>query len=209
MRAVADLGFTRAAKIQAGVIPLLMAGKHVVGQSETGSGKTAAFVIPIQGDQACSRQPQAIVLCPTRELAMQVASECVKFMRHKKGVSVLPVYGGQPIEKQMEPLRRGVQIVIGTPGRILDHLGRKTLSLHDVTTVVLDEADEMLDMGFSDDINAILEKVPGKAQLAFFSATIPPAIRALISRYMADPHHITISGRELTVATTEPAVRKR
>jgi ATP-dependent RNA helicase DeaD len=204
MRAVEELGFKTATKIQAGVIPLLLAGKHVVGQSETGSGKTAAFVIPIlERIRPGSRHPQALVLCPTRELAIQVASECSKFMRHKKGITVLPVYGGQPIERQMEPLHRGVQIVIGTPGRILDHLGRKTLSLHDVTMTVLDEADEMLDMGFTDDINAILEKIPGKPQMAFFSATIPPTIRTMISRYMADPNHISISGRELTVATTD------
>jgi ATP-dependent RNA helicase DeaD len=191
MRAIEELGFKTATKIQAGVIPSLMAGKHVVGQSETGSGKTAAFVIPIiERINAKFRNPQALILCPTRELALQVASECSKLMRHKKGISVLPVYGGQPIKAQMDELRRGVQIVVGTPGRIL-------------TMVVLDEADEMLDMGFTDDINAILDKIPHKQQMAFFSATIPSEIRAMISRYMADPYHISIGGRDLTVATTE------
>ena len=204
IRAVADLGFKTATRIQTGVIPLLLEGKNIVGQSETGSGKTAAFVIPIlERINPASRNPQALVLCPTRELAMQVAAECSKLMRHKKGISVCAIYGGQPIDRQMDALRRGVQIVIGTPGRVLDHLSRKTLSLHNVTMVVLDEADEMLDMGFTDDINAILIKIPQKKQMAFFSATIPPAIRAMISRYMADPHHISISGKSLTVATTE------
>ena len=204
MRAIEELGFKTATKIQAGVIPLLMAGKHVVGQSETGSGKTAAFVIPIiERINTRFRNPQALILCPTRELALQVASECSKLMRYKKGMSVLPVYGGQPITAQMDELRKGVQIVVGTPGRILDHLSRNTLSLQNVTMVVLDEADEMLDMGFTDDINAILDKIPHKGQMAFFSATIPSEIRAMISRYMADPRHISIGGRDLTVATTE------
>jgi ATP-dependent RNA helicase DeaD len=204
IRAVADLGFKTATRIQSGVIPLLLEGKNIVGQSETGSGKTAAFVIPIlERINHASRSPQALVLCPTRELAIQVAAECSKLMRHKRGISVCAVYGGQPIDRQMDALRRGVQLVIGTPGRVLDHLSRKTLSLHNVTMVVLDEADEMLDMGFTDDINAILIKIPQKKQMAFFSATIPPAIRAMISQYMADPHHISISGKSLTVATTE------
>jgi ATP-dependent RNA helicase DeaD len=204
MRAIADQGFTTATKIQAGVIPLLLAGKHIVGQSETGSGKTAAFMIPIiERINQKLRTPQALILCPTRELAMQVASECSRLMRHKTGITVLAVYGGQPIVRQLEVLRRGVQIVVGTPGRILDHLSRKTLSLQNVSMVVLDEADEMLDMGFTDDINTILDKLPHKRQMAFFSATIPPEIRAMISRYMVDPHHISISGKALTVATTE------
>ena len=142
------------------------------------------------------------MLCPTRELAVQVARECTKLMRHKHGISALAVYGGQPIDQQMEALRRGVQIVIGTPGRLLDHLERKTISFHAITMVVLDEADEMLDMGFSEPINAILEQVPNKPQMAFFSATLPPTIRTMIGKYMVDPQNISVGGKTLTVANT-------
>jgi ATP-dependent RNA helicase DeaD len=204
LKAVSEMGFETATKIQAGVIPLLLAGKDVVGQSETGSGKTAAFVIPLlERIDPKMRSPQALVLCPTRELAVQVAGECSRLSRHKRGISVLPVYGGQPIDRQIETLRRGVHIVIATPGRLLDHLERKTISLQSITMTVLDEADEMLDMGFTDDITAILEKIPGKPQMAFFSATIPPVIRSMISRYMVQPHNIGIAGKSLTVATTQ------
>jgi ATP-dependent RNA helicase DeaD len=143
------------------------------------------------------------VLCPTRELAVQVASECTRLMRHKRGISVLPVYGGQPIDRQIEALHRGVHIVVGTPGRLLDHLERRTISFHAVTMVVLDEADEMLDMGFSEPINMILEKVPNKPQMAFFSATIPPTIRTMISKYMVDPLSVGDGNRTLTVAATQ------
>jgi ATP-dependent RNA helicase DeaD len=203
-RAIAEMGFEKATHIQSGAIPPLLAGKDIVAQSETGSGKTAAFAIPIlERINPKLRHPQGLVMCPTRELAVQVAGECARLLRFKKSVTVLPVYGGQPIERQIEMLRRGVHLVIGTPGRILDHLERKTLTLKNVTTVVLDEADEMLDMGFTDDINSILMAVEGKPQMAFFSATIPGDIRTMIKRYMVDPQMVKIESKTLTVATTK------
>jgi ATP-dependent RNA helicase DeaD len=204
LRAVTDMGFEKATAIQSGAIPILMKGGDVVAQSETGSGKTAAFAIPlIEKINPKHTSPQGLVVCPTRELAVQVANEFSKLLRHKKGVRVLAIYGGQPIDRQMESLRHGVHIVIGTPGRLLDHLERKTLSLKDVTMVVLDEADEMLDMGFADDINAILQAIQGKPQLAFFSATIPDQIRTMIRRYMVEPNNIKIGNNTLTVASTQ------
>ncbi len=204
LRAVADMGFEKATQIQAGAIPALLSGNDLVAQSETGSGKTAAFAIPlIEKLNPKHTSPQGLVLCPTRELAVQVAGECSRLARHKKNLRVLAIYGGQPIDRQIDALRHGVHIVIGTPGRLLDHLERKTLSLSNVKMVVLDEADEMLDMGFCDDINDILQKVPGKPQLAFFSATIPNQIRTMIRHYMVDPQNIRIGSNTLTVATTE------
>ena len=204
LRATADMGFEKATAIQSGAIPVLMAGKDIVAQSETGSGKTAAFAIPlIEKANPKITSPQGLVVCPTRELAIQVAGDCSKLMRHKKGVRVLAIYGGQPIDRQMEALRHGVHIVIGTPGRLIDHLDRKTLSLKNVSMVVLDEADEMLDMGFADDINSILQAVSGKPQMAFFSATIPDQIRTMIRQYMVEPVTLKIGNKTLTVATTE------
>jgi ATP-dependent RNA helicase DeaD len=204
LKAVSEMGFETATKIQAGVIPPLLEGKDVVGQSETGSGKTAAFVIPIlERVDLKRRAPQALVLCPTRELTIQVASECGKLMRHKRGIGVLPVYGGQPIERQIDMLRRGVHIVIATPGRLMDHLERKTISFQSITMVVLDEADEMLDMGFAEDITGIIEKIPGKPQMAFFSATLPDQIRSMMNRYMVDPRNVGITGKSLTVSTAQ------
>jgi len=204
LRAVADMGFEKATQIQAGAVPALLSGNDLVAQSETGSGKTAAFAIPIiEKLNPKHTSPQGLVVCPTRELAVQVAGEFSRLSRYKKNVRVLAIYGGQPIFRQIDALRHGVQIVIGTPGRLLDHLERKTLSLSNVTMVVLDEADEMLDMGFCDDINDILQKVPGKPQLAFFSATIPDQIRSMIRHYMVDPQNIRIGSNTLTVATTE------
>jgi ATP-dependent RNA helicase DeaD len=197
------MGFEKATHIQSGAIPPMLEGKDIVAQSETGSGKTAAFVIPIlERINPKLRHPQGLVLCPTRELAVQVAGECSRLLHYKRTVTVLPVYGGQPIERQIDALRRGVHLVIGTPGRILDHLERKTLSLKEVSMVVLDEADEMLDMGFTDDINSILMAVQGKPQMAFFSATLPPDIRTMIKRYMVEPQMVKIEGKALTVATT-------
>jgi ATP-dependent RNA helicase DeaD len=204
LRAVHDMGFEKATQIQAGAIPALLEGHDMVAQSETGSGKTAAFAIPIiEKVNMKHSSPQGLVVCPTRELAVQVAGEFARLMSHKRGMRVLAIYGGQPIDRQIEALRHGVHVVIGTPGRLLDHLERKTLSLSNIRMVVLDEADEMLDMGFCDDINDILQKVPGKPQLAFFSATIPDQIRAMIRNYMVDPQNIKIGSKTLTVATTE------
>jgi ATP-dependent RNA helicase DeaD len=202
MRAVTEMGFEKATQIQSGAIPLLLSGKDIVAQSETGSGKTAAFAIPmIEKINPKLRSPQGLILCPTRELAVQVAGECARLMHHKRGISVLPVYGGQPIERQIEMLRRGVHIIIGTPGRILDHLERKTLSLSSIASVVLDEADEMLDMGFTDAINEILTKISSKPQMAFFSATLPPDIKTMMKHYMVEPELLKITGKALTVAS--------
>ncbi len=201
-RAVADMGFEKATPIQAGVIPLFMAGKDVVAQSETGSGKTAAFAIPlIERIDPKKKGVQALVLCPTRELAVQVAGECARLLQYRKQIHVLPVYGGQPIERQIDMLRRGVHIVIGTPGRILDHLERKTLSLAGVTSLVLDEADEMLDMGFSDDIVNIMTHLESSPVKAFFSATLPAYIRTMINKFMNDPQTVTIASSEMTVSS--------
>jgi ATP-dependent RNA helicase DeaD len=203
LKTISEMGFQKPTPIQAGAIPLLLGGKDIVGQSETGSGKTAAFAIPVvERVSPKSHATQALVLCPTRELAMQVASECTKIARYKKGIIALPVYGGQPIGLQLQALRRGVQIIIGTPGRILDHIERGSLSLNSVTMAVLDEADEMLDMGFREDITKILDSIGGKRQMAFFSATIPGDIKNLIAMYMNNPEMIKTGSRTLTVATT-------
>jgi ATP-dependent RNA helicase DeaD len=203
LRAVAEMGFEKPTRIQASAIPLMMSRKDVVAQSETGSGKTAAFAIPlVERVSAKSRATQGIVLCPTRELAIQVAAECTRLLRHKKGIVALPVYGGQPIEHQLFMLQRGVQIVIGTPGRVLDHLERGSLSLDAVQIAVLDEADEMLDMGFRDDIKKILDVLSHSRQMAFFSATLPDDIRDMIKMYMNNPHTIKTESKVKTVATT-------
>lgn len=200
--AIKDMGFEKATQIQAGAIPLMLDKKDIVGQSETGSGKTAAFAIPIvELVTAQILTPQALVMSPTRELAIQIASECQRLMVYKRGLRVLPVYGGQPIERQIDALRRGIHIVIGTPGRLIDHIERGTISLDKVKIVVLDEADEMLDMGFRDAIAKILETIPGKPQKAFFSATIPHEIRSLISKHMVDPQTVTVAKKTMTVDT--------
>ena len=202
-RAITEMGFEKATHIQSDAIPALLTGKDLVAQSETGSGKTAAFAVPIlERIDPKLRAPQGLVMCPTRALAVQVAGECARLMRYKKNIVVLPVYGGQPIERQIDMLRRGVHLVIGTPGRILDHLERKTLSLKSITMVVLDEADEMLDMGFSDDINSILMAIGGKPQMAFFSATMPGDFRTMIKRYMVEPQMVKVASKSLTVAST-------
>ncbi len=157
LMAIADLGYEEASPIQAQAIPLLLEGRDVIGQAQTGTGKTAAFSIPaIQRLDPKSKKSQVLVLCPTRELAIQVAGEVNKLLKYYKGIYELPIYGGQPIDRQIRALRRGAQIIIGTPGRVLDHLDRGTLDLHDIKTVILDEADEMLNMGFRPDIEKIL-----------------------------------------------------
>lgn len=197
--AVSDMGFEEPTPIQARTIPLIMNNQDVIGQAQTGTGKTAAFGIPIvERVNPSFPKVQALILTPTRELAIQVAEEIGKIGRHKK-VKVLPVYGGQPIDRQIRSLRVGVQIVIGTPGRILDHLQRKTLILENVRIAVLDEADEMLDMGFVEDIEAILNKTPLQRQTLLFSATMPRPIQRLAEKYMVDPQIVTINKENLTV----------
>lgn len=204
LRAVAALGFEEAAPIQAAAIPVLLAGSDVVGQSQTGSGKTAAFAIPaIEKAAAAERAVQVLVLCPTRELATQVADQVHKLAAFKRGLHALPVYGGASFERQAYELKRGAQIVIGTPGRVMDHMNRGTLKLDRVRFVVLDEADRMLDMGFRDDIRTILDAVPAGRQTAFFSATVSAAIRGLITRYANDPVTLHIEQKEVSAPAIE------
>ena len=204
LKAVSRLGYEEASPIQSEAIPALLTGKDVVGQSATGSGKTAAFALPvIERIKTERRVPQALILCPTRELAMQVAEEVSKLAFFKRGVRELPIYGGASYDRQLRGLRDGAQIIIGTPGRVMDHLQRGTLSLKDVGTVVLDEADRMLDMGFRDDIDTILSQAPPERQTVFFSATLPPPIRDLIHRYTRDVVNIRMESQALTVPDIE------
>src|ERR1051326_2164364 len=193
LKAVEKMGFEEASPIQTAVIPVALTGKDIVGMSSTGSGKTAAFAIPaIERVDPKVRAVQVLVLCPTRELAVQVAEETGKLALFKRGVMGVPIYGGQSYERQFRALEAGAQVVIGTPGRVMDHMERGTLKLGALKLVVLDEADRMLDMGFRDDIEKILSAVPATRQLLFFSATMPRAIQELIKRYSKDPAWIKI-----------------
>jgi ATP-dependent RNA helicase DeaD len=204
IKAIDKLGFEQAAPVQAEAIPILMQGKDVVGQSQTGSGKTAAFAIPaVELADPQKHAVQVLILCPTRELAVQVSEEVHKLALFKRGVRALPIYGGQSYERQFQGLRQGAQIVIGTPGRLMDHMRRETLRLETVKMVVLDEADVMLDMGFREDIELILESVPAERQTVFFSATMPRQIRELIARYSRDPQNVSITQKTMTVPTVE------
>ncbi|CAA9545391.1 MAG: DEAD-box ATP-dependent RNA helicase DeaD (CshA) [uncultured Thermomicrobiales bacterium] len=199
LRSIRDVGYEEPTPVQLQTVPLLLAGRDVIGQAQTGSGKTAAFGLPIiETIDPKLRRVQALILCPTRELAIQVAEALHKYGRHKE-VETLPIYGGQPYERQFRGLQRGVQIVVGTPGRVMDHMRRGTLSLDDLRFFVLDEADEMLDMGFVEDIEWVLEHVPAERQTALFSATIPPRIADLAQRYLKNPARIAAAGREMTV----------
>lgn len=204
LKAVERLGFEQASPIQAEAIPVLLQGRDVVGQSQTGSGKTAAFGLPaIEKIDPKIRGVQALVLCPTRELAMQVSEEIHKLAHFNRAVKPLPIFGGASYERQYAGLHAGANIIIGTPGRVQDHLTRGSLKLDQVRTVILDEADEMLDMGFREDIEAILQHAPPQRQTVLFSATIPRAIEELISRYTRDPVRVQIAAKALTVPTVE------
>jgi len=204
LKAIDKLGFEQAAPIQAAAIPLLMQGKDIVGQSQTGSGKTAAFGIPaVEKVDPNIRAVQVLILCPTRELAIQVSEEIHKLSFFKRGIHALPIYGGQSYERQFDGLRRGAQIVIGTPGRIMDHMRRGTLRLDTVKMAILDEADVMLNMGFRDDIEMILQAVPKERQTVFFSATMPRPIRDLIEKYARNPENVKIEQKAMTVPTVE------
>ena len=204
LKAVAHMGFEEASHIQSQAIPPLLAGADIVGQSQTGSGKTLAFALPAV---ACVdvqvRAPQVLILCPTRELAVQVADEVAKLAHFKRGVREIPIYGGQSYDRQLRGLRDGAQIIIGTPGRILDHLERRTLNMDRVKMVILDEADRMLDMGFVDDIRAILKQAPPERQTVFFSATVPRPIQDLIRSFTRDPVQVTIETQALTMPDIE------
>jgi len=204
LKAIDKLGFEQAAPIQAASIPLLLAGKDIVGQSQTGSGKTAAFGIPaVEKVDPNIRAVQVLILCPTRELAIQVSEEIHKLALFKRGINALPIYGGQSYERQFFGLKQGAQIVIGTPGRIMDHMRRGTLRLETVKMAILDEADVMLNMGFRDDIELILQSVPKERQTVFFSATMPRPIRDLIEKYAHNPENVRIEQKAMTVPTVE------
>lgn len=204
LKAIDKLGFEQASPIQAATIPLLMQGGDVVGQSQTGSGKTAAFGLPaIEKVDVAQRQTQVLVLCPTRELAVQVSEEVHKLGFFKRGLHALPIYGGQSYDRQFMGLRQGAHIVIGTPGRIMDHMRRGTLRLDSVKLVVLDEVDVMLNMGFRDDIEMILQASPSERQTVFFSATIPKPIQQLIEKFSRNPQNVRIEQKTMTVPTVE------
>ena len=204
LKAIERMGFEEASPIQSAAIPVLLEGADVVGQSQTGSGKTAAFGIPaIQSVDASLRAPQVLILCPTRELAVQVAEEIAKLAFFKRGVRELPIYGGQSYERQFKGLHAGAQIIIGTPGRVMDHLERKSLKLDQIKMVILDEADRMLDMGFVDDIKTILRQVPETRQTVFFSATIPRPIQQLIQTFTRNPVNVRVESEAMTVPAIE------
>ena len=204
LEAVKSLGFEQPSPIQAEAIPVALTGRDVVGQSQTGSGKTMAFGIPVvQGVDGSKRAVQALILCPTRELAMQVCAEIHKLASFKEGVRATPVYGGASYDRQIRALQSGSQIVVGTPGRILDFMERGLLKFDALKTLVFDEADEMLDMGFSDDIDRLMAAVPKERQTIFFSATFEPRIRRLVENYTTNAATITIQQKALTVATVE------
>jgi ATP-dependent RNA helicase DeaD len=205
-KAVKTMGFEEASPIQSQAIPLLMEGKDIIGQAQTGTGKTAAFGIPIlEKVNTDDKSVQALILCPTRELSIQVSQEISKLGKFKKGLNILPVYGGQPIDRQIKALKKGVQIVVGTPGRVIDHINRRTLKLGGLSMMILDEADEMFDMGFRDDIELVINKIPEERQTIFFSATMPPEIRRFAERYQTNPEFIKVVHKEMTVPRVEQA----
>ena len=206
LKALVDVGYETPSPIQAQTIPLLLEGRDVLGQAQTGTGKTAAFALPILSKLAIKQKdPQVMVLAPTRELAIQVAEAFQKYDSHIKDFHVLPIYGGQDYSGQIRALKRGVHVVVGTPGRVMDHMRRGTLKLNQLTTLVLDEADEMLRMGFIDDVEWILEQIPKQRQIALFSATMPPQIRRIASKYLTDPVQVTV---KMKTATAE-SIRQR
>ena len=199
LKALADVGYETPSAIQAATIPPLLAGRDVVGLAQTGTGKTAAFALPILSRLDLSQKtPQALVLAPTRELALQVCEAFERYAAHVKGVHVLPVYGGQAYGVQLSALRRGVHVVVGTPGRIMDHLEKGTLDLTELRFLVLDEADEMLNMGFAEDVETILADTPDDKNVALFSATMPAQIRRISKQYLTDPAEITVKNKTAT-----------
>ncbi|MGN0158113.1 MAG: DEAD/DEAH box helicase [Brotaphodocola sp.] len=200
LRAVADMGFEEATPIQTEAIPVQMEGLDVIGQAQTGTGKTAAFGIPLLHKvNPKSKKLQAIALCPTRELAIQVAEEIRELAKYMSGIKVLPIYGGQDIVRQIKALKDGAQIVIGTPGRVMDHMRRKTIKTDHVHTVIMDEADEMLNMGFLEDMETILSQLPEERQTIMFSATMPEEIKKIAVTFQKDPKIVRVVKKELTV----------
>ncbi|WP_036697735.1 DEAD/DEAH box helicase [Paenibacillus taiwanensis] len=203
LQAITELGFEESTPIQEKAIPIAMTGSDMIGQAQTGTGKTAAFGIPlIQKIQPEENRVVALIMTPTRELAIQVAEEISKLSRFK-GIRSLPIYGGQDIGRQIRALKKNPQIIIGTPGRLLDHINRKTIRLNDVNTVVLDEADEMLDMGFMEDITSILKLVPDNRQTMLFSATMPPNIQKLANTFLTNPEHVSVMPKQISAPLIE------
>lgn len=202
VQAITELGYAEPTPIQSAIIPIMLAGTDVIGQAQTGTGKTAAFALPILQSFTSERHVQALVLAPTRELALQVADSMTVYGKYLD-VRVLAVYGGQPYGPQISRLNRGVDVVVGTPGRLLDLIERNALNIKHVRTLVLDEADEMLNMGFIEDVEKILSETPPERQTALFSATMPPRIRSLANRFMREPQHVNIKRDTLTLASTE------
>ena len=197
-----EVGYETPSPIQAQTIPLILQGKDVLGQAQTGTGKTAAFALPLlSGLDLKQKAPQVLVLAPTRELAIQVAEAFQKYASHMRGFHVIPIYGGQDYRGQIRALQRGVHVVVGTPGRVMDHMRRGTLKLDKLSALVLDEADEMLRMGFIDDVEWILEQTPSNRQIALFSATMPQQIRRIAAKYLNEPEQITIKSKTATVDT--------
>ncbi len=206
LRAVEEMGFEEATPIQTQAIGVIKEGKDVLGQSQTGTGKTAAFGIPcLENINPEDKNLQALILCPTRELAIQVSEELRKLSKYKNDIRVLPIYGGQPIDRQIMALKKSPQVVIGTPGRIMDHMKRHTLKLDKLKMIILDEADEMLDMGFREDIEIILQKTPENRQTILFSATMPKGILELTKNYQKNPVNIKVVRKELTVPNIDQA----
>lgn len=202
LEALNEVGYETPSPIQAKTIPPLLAGKDVIGQAQTGTGKTAAFALPLLSNIDLSQNyPQVLILAPTRELAIQVAEACQKYASKLKNFHVAPIYGGQSYEPQVRQLKRGVHVVVGTPGRVMDHIRRGTLALGRLKTLVLDEADEMLRMGFIDDVTWVLEQIPAKRQIALFSATMPKVIRDIADKHLNEPEHITIKVKTTTAET--------
>ncbi|MPY09908.1 DEAD/DEAH box helicase [Arthrobacter sp. KR32] len=210
LAALTDLGYEKPSPIQAATIPALLEGRDVVGLAQTGTGKTAAFAVPALSKMAeladvnggPSKNTQVLVLAPTRELALQVADAFTSYAKHMDGFTVLPVYGGSPYGPQLNGLRRGAQVVVGTPGRVIDHIEKGSLDLSNLEYVVLDEADEMLRMGFAEDVEKILSSTPEEKQVALFSATMPPAIRRIAKKYLNDPAEISVKGKTTTGTNT-------
>lgn len=206
-KALAEMDYIETTPIQAQAIPYILDGKDIIGQSQTGTGKTASYGLPmIEKIDVSNKKVQAIVLCPTRELAVQVTEEIRKFNKYQEGIKCLAIYGGQSIERQITSLKRGIQIVVGTPGRIMDHMRRKTLKLENVKMVVLDEADEMLNMGFEEDIETILKEIDETRQTILFSATMSKEILNVAKKYLKNPVSVKVKSKELTVENIEQTI---
>ena len=199
LKAITEIGYEQPSPIQAESIPPLVDGRDLLGQAQTGTGKTAAFALPLLSNiDPKNKEPQLLILAPTRELAIQVAEACQQYAKHLNGVNVLPIYGGQSYTIQLKQLKRGAQVIVGTPGRVMDHMRRKTLSLDALQALVLDEADEMLRMGFIDDVEWVLEQSPSDRQIALFSATMPREVKRVADQHLQDPVHIKIASKTAT-----------